>query len=236
MSARRDNRRSWWAIVSYESREVIIAGLLAAHVSCAIGPVHDRDLWGPEDVFAWIRSRPKGASIILVDGTRVDKDKLTIAQVGHAVLADIPKEGHKDVPQLLEPKKAHTHILFRYPHPVALDAVLDSLKGYLPATSYAEPVGSPVAYYRYLTHMDTPAKTQYSSDDIICIGDVTSALGEREDDSYAASKRIVSYIMQQEQAHRHLSFKDLVFYYMNSCDDSAIKEIRSHGYYYRQLL
>lgn len=236
MSARRDSRRSWWAIVSYESREVIMAGLLAAHVSCAIGPVHDRDLWGPEDVFAWIRSRPKGTSIVLADDTRVDKDGLTIAQVGHAVFADVPKEGHIDVPQLLEPKKAHTHILLRYPHPVALDAVLDSLKGYLPATSYAEPVGSPVAYYRYLTHMDTPSKTQYSADDIICIGDVTSALGEREDDAFAASKRIMEYVLVQSQVHRTITFKDLVLHYVQECDDSAVREIRAHGYYYRQLI
>lgn len=236
MSARRDNRRSWWAIVSYEPREVIIAGLLAAHVSCAVGPVHDKDLWGPEDLYAWIRNRPKGTSVLLADDTRVDKDMLTIAQVGCAIAADIPKEGLRDVPELLSPKKAHTHILLRYSHPVALDAVLDSLKGYVPNIAYAEPVGSPVAYYRYLTHMDTPAKAQYSSDDIVCIGDVTSALGEREDDSFAASKRIMAYVLEQTQAHRIITFKDLVLHYVQECDDSAVKEIRGHGYYYRQLL
>ena len=236
MAARKDGRRSWWAIVSYASRDVLMAGLLAAHVSCAIGPVHDQDLWGPEDLYAWIRGRPKGTSVILADDTRVNKDRLTIAQVGCAVSVDVPRDGLKDVPELLSTKKPHIHVLLRYPHPVALDAVLESLQGYLPGVSYAEPVSSPVAYYRYLTHQDTPSKVQYSSDDIICIGDVTSSLGEREDDSYAASKRIVSYIMQQEQAHRHLSFRDLIFYYMQSCDDSAVKEIRGHGYYYRQLL
>ena len=120
MSVRRDNRRSWWAIVSYESREVIMAGLLAAHVSCAIGPVHDKDLWGPDDVYSWIRNRPKGTSIILADDTRVDKDSLTIAQVGFAIAADIPKVGLKDVPELLSEKKAHTHILLRYTHPVKI--------------------------------------------------------------------------------------------------------------------
>lgn len=236
MPARRDNRRSWWAMVSYEPREVIMAGLLAAHVSCAIGPVHDLDLWGPDDLYAWIRNRPNGTSVLLADDTRVDKDKLTIAQVGRAVSVDIPKEGFRDVPELLSPKKAHTHILLRYPHPIALDAVLDSLQGYIPGVAYAEPVGSPVAYYRYLTHMDTPAKARYSADDIVCIGDVTSALGEREDDSYSASKRVVGYIMEQASSHRQITFKQLIFHYMEECDDSAIKEIRGHGYYYRQLL
>lgn len=236
MSGRRDNRRSWWAIVSYESREVIMAGLLAAHVSCAIGPVHDKDLWGPDDLYAWIRSRPKGTSVLLADDTRVDKDRLTIAQVGHAVSVDIPREGIRDVPELLSTKKAHTHILLRYPHPILLEAVLESLTGYLARVGYAEPVASPVAYYRYLTHLDTPSKAQYSADDIICIGDVTSALGEREDDAYAASKRIVGYIMEQVNAHRQITFKQLIFHYMEECDDSAIKEIRGHGYYYRQLL
>lgn len=213
-----------------------MAGLLAAHVSCAIGPVHNQDLWGPEDLYAWIRGRPKGTSVLLADGSRVDRDRLTIAQVGCAVSVDVPRDGLMDVPELLSVKKPHIHVLLRYPHPVALDAVLESLQGYLPAVSYAEPVSSPVAYYRYLTHRDTPAKVQYSSDDIVCIGDVTSSLGEREDDSYAASKRIVSYIMEQERAHRRISFRDLIFYYMESCDDSANKEIRAHGYYYRQLL
>lgn len=236
MPARRDNRRSWWAIVSYESRDVIMAGLLAAHVSCAIGPVHDRDLWGPEDVYSWIRSRPSGTSIILADGTRVDKDRLTIAQVGHAVKADVPEKGEVDVPELLSAKKAHTHILLRYPHPILLDAVLASLSGYMAGVGYAEPVASPVAYYRYLTHQDTPAKAQYSADDIICIGDVTAALGEREDDAYAASKRIVGYIMEQANSYRQITFKQLIFHYMQECDDSAIREIRGHGYYYRQLL
>ena len=236
MSSRRDNRRSWWAIVSYQSRDVIMAGLLAAHVSCAIGPVHDKDLWAPEDVYAWLRSRPKGTSVILADGTRLDKDRLTIAQVGHALRVDIPTKGECDVPELLSVKKAHTHILLRYPHPVLLDAVLDSLSGYLVGVSYAEPVASPVAYYRYLTHLDTPSKVRYSAEDIICIGDVTSALGEREDDSYAASKRIVGYIMEQVSSHRQITFKQLIFHYMEECDDSAIKEIRAHGYYYRQLL
>ena len=236
MPARRDNRRSWWAIVSYQSRDVILAGLLAAHVSCAIGPVHDRDLWGPDDLYAWIRSRPKGSSVLLADDTRVDKDHLTIAQVGHAVSVDIPREGTKDVPELLSAKKAHTHILLRYPHPILLDAVLESLAGYLAGVGYAEPVASPVAYYRYLTHQDTPAKAQYSAEDIICIGDVTSALGEREDDAFAASKRIMEYILQQTQAHRTITFKDLVLHYVQECDDSAVKEIRGHGYYYRQMI
>ena len=236
MPARRDNRRSWWAIVSYQARDVIMAGLLAAHVSCAIGPLHDKDLWGPDDLYAWVRSRPKGSTVLLADDTRVDKDRLTIAQVGHAVSVDIPREGTKDVPELLSAKKAHTHILLRYPHPILLEAVLDSLTGYLAGVGYAEPVASPVAYYRYLTHLDTPSKAQYSAEDIICIGDVSSALGEREDDSYSASKRIVSYIMEQVNSHRQITFKQLIFHYMDECDDSAIKEIRGHGYYYRQLL
>lgn len=213
-----------------------MAGLLAAHVSCAIGPLHDQDLWGPDDVYAWLRSRPKGTSVVLADDTRVDKDKLTIAQVGHAVKVDIPTKGECGVPELLSVKKAHTHILLRYPHPIALDAVLESLEGYLACVGYSEPVASPVAYYRYLTHQDTPSKAQYSSDDIICIGDVTAALGEREDDSYSASKRIVGYIMEQVNSHRQITFKQLIFHYMEECDDSAIKEIRGHGYYYRQLL
>lgn len=236
MSVRRDSARSWWAIVSYLTRDVLIAGLLAAHVSCAVSPTHDKDVWGPEDVYAWIRSRPKGTSVLLADGLRLDRAKLTIAQVGHAVSVDIPGDGLKDVPELLSPKKAHVHVLLRYPHPILLDTVLATLQGYVDGVSYAEPVGSPVAYYRYLTHRDTPAKYQYSSDDIVCIGDVTASLGEREDDAYAASKRIVAYIMDQAQSHRHLTFKDLIFHYMQDCDDSAIKEIRGHGYYYRQLL
>ena len=213
-----------------------MAGLMAAHVSCAIGPVHDRDFWGPEDVYSWIRSRPRGTSIILADDTRVDKDRLTIAQVGHAVKADVPMKGEVDVPELLSTKKAHTHILLRYPHPILLEAVLDSLKGYLGGVGYAEPVGSPVAYFRYLTHLDTPAKAQYSAEDIICIGDVTSALGERKDDAFAASKRIMEYVLEQTRAHRTITFKELVLHYVQECDDSAVKEIRGHGYYYRQML
>lgn len=226
-------RRAYWAFVSYQPRDVILAGMMAAHVSCAIGPVHDKDLWGPDDLYNRIRSAPKGTTCVMADQSRLPVVKLDIAKVGQVLALDTPNEGLRYLPQLLDPKKAHTHVLLHYSRGVVAEGALDSLDGYLDV-SYVEPVNSPVAYYRYLTHADSPDKAQYNSVDIIHIGDITSALGDNSSDSWETAMSLMDYICSLPASER--TFRGVVDYMCAQGRWADVKELRAHPYYYRMIL
>lgn len=226
-------RRAYWAFVSYQSRQVILAGMMAAHVSCAIGPVHDKDVWGPDDLYNLVRSAPKGTSCVMADQSSIPAGKLDIANIGHVVALDIPNEGLKDLPQLLDTKKPHTHILLHYPRGVVADGALESLDGYLDV-SYVEPVNSPAAYYRYLTHADSPDKAQYDSADVIHIGDITSSLGDLPSDSWDTARSLMEYICSLPIPER--TFRGVVDYMCAQGKWEEVRELRAHPYYYKMLL
>lgn len=226
-------RRAYWAYVSYQPRDVILAGMMAAHVSCAIGPVHDSDVWGPDDLYNRFRSAPKVAACVMVDQSRIPVSKLRLEQVGHVVALHVPGEGLSDVPHLLDVKKAHVHVLMHYLSAVTAEGALDSLDGYLDV-SYVEPVGSACAYYRYLTHADNPEKAQYNPQDIIHLGDITSSLGDLPDDSWDVARHLMEFICSIPLPDR--SFRAVV---QSLCEQSRweeVKELRAHAYYYKQLL
>lgn len=226
-------RRAYWAYVSYQPREVILAGMMSAHVSCAIGPVHGSDVWGPDDLFNRFRSAPKGSACVMADQSRIPAAKLKIAQVGHVVALDVPSKGLQDVPQLLDSKKAHTHVLMHYPSAVTAQGALEALDGYLDI-SYVEPVGSPCAYYRYLTHADNPDKAQYDANNIIHLGDITSSLGDLPDESWDVVRELMEYICILPESDR--TFRKVVDYMCSEGRWEEVKELRSHPYYYKQLL
>lgn len=229
----RQQKRSYWAMVSYQPREVILAGMMAAHVSCAISPVHDRDVWSPDDLYNRVRSAPKGSSVIMLDESRVPASALKIAQVGEVVALDVPGQGLHNLPQLLDKKKAHTHVLLHYSSACLAEGVLEALRGYL-QVSYVEPVGSPSAYYRYLSHQDSPDKAQYDPADIIHIGDISSSLGDTPADSWLTARSLMEYICSLPQADR--SFRFVVDYMCAEKRWEEVKELRAHPYYYKQLL
>lgn len=229
----RQTKRSYWAFVSYQPRDVILAGMVAAHVSCAIGPLHDSDVWGPEDLYNRIRSAPKGSSVIMAGDIRVPCERLKIEQVGSTVALDVPGQCLKVLPELLSLKKAHTHVLVHYPSACLADNALGSLRGYLDV-SYVEPVGSPAAYYRYLSHQDNPDKAQYNSAEIIHIGDISSSLGELASDSWVASRSLMEYICALPQSDR--TMRKVVDYMCSQGRWEEVKEIRAHAYFYKSLL
>lgn len=229
----KQQKRSYWAFVSYQPREVILAGMIGSHVSCAISPLHDKDVWGPSDLYNRIRSASKGSSVIMAEDVRVPVDRFKIEQVGSAVALDIPNEGLKELPELLSQKKAHTHVLLHYSAACLAENALESLKGYLDV-SYVEPVGSPSAYYRYLDHRDCPDKAQYDSSEIIHIGDVSSALGDTATDSWEISRQLMEYICSLPTPER--TFRGVVDYMCSQGRWEEVKELRAHPYYYRQLL
>lgn len=229
----RQIKRSYWAFVSYQPREVILAGMIGAHVSCAISPVHDRDVWGPSDLYNRIRSAPKGSSVVMAEDIRVPAERVKIEQVGSAVALDVPNEGLKELPELLSEKKAHTHVLLHYLAACLADNALESLKGYLDV-SYVEPVGSPSAYYRYLYHADNPDKAQYDSTEVIHIGDISSALGELASDSWEASRSLMEYICSLPESDR--TFRRVVEYMCSEGRWEEAKELRAHPFFYKSLL
>lgn len=226
-------RRCYWAYVSYQPRDVILAGMMAAHVSCAIGPLHDSDVWAPDDLYNRLRSAPKGAACVMADQSRIPVLKLKLEHVGHVVALDVPDKGLQEVPQLLDVKKAHTHVLMHYPSAVTAQGALDALDGYMDV-SYVEPVGSPCAYYRYLTHADNPAKAQYDVRDIIHLGDITSSLGDLPDESWDVVRHLMEYICSLPMTDR--SFRRVVQYMCEQGRWEVVKELRAHAYYYKQLL
>lgn len=229
----RQIKRSYWAFVSYQPREVILSGMVAAHVSCAISPVHDSDVWGPEDLYNRVRSAPKGSSVIMAGDVRIPCGRVKIEQIGSAIALDIPNEGLKELPELLSTKKAHTHVLLHYPSACLSDTALESLRGYLDV-SYVEPVGSPAAYYRYLAHQDNPDKAQYDSAEIIHIGDISASLGELASDSWEASRSLMEYICSLPQSDR--CFASVVDYMCAEGKWEEVKEMRAHAYFYKSLL
>lgn len=226
-------KRSYWAFVSYQPREVILAGMIAAHVSCAISPVHDRDVWGPSDLYNRIRSAPKGSSVIMAEDIRVPCERVKIESVGSAMALDVPGQGLRDLPELLSIKKPHTHVLLHYPSACLSETALESLKGYLDV-SYIEPVGSPSSYYRYLDHRDNSDKAQYDSSEIIHIGDISSSLGDTATDSWEVSRQLMEYICSLPVYER--SFRAVVDYMCSEGRWEEVKELRAHPYYYKQLL
>lgn len=229
----RQIKRSYWAFVSYQPREAILAGMISAHVSCAMSPLHDKDVWGPSDLYNRIRSAPKGASVIMAGDIRIPCEGLKIEQVGSAVALDVPGQGLKELPELLSTKKAHTHVLLHYPAACLADNALQSLKGYLDV-SYVEPVGSPSAYYRYLDHRDNPDKARYDSSEIIHIGDISSALGDTASDSWETSRRLMEYICTLPESDR--TIRKVVDCMCAQGRWEEVKEIRAHPYYYKMLL
>lgn len=229
----RQIKRSYWAFVSYQPREVILAGMVAAHVSCAISPLHDSDVWGPEDLYNRVRSAPKGSSVIMAGDVRIPCDRVKIEQIGSVIALDIPNEGLKELPGLLSTKKAHTHVLLHYPSACLSDTALESLRGYLDV-SYVEPVGSPAAYYRYLSHQDNPDKAQYDSDEVIHIGDISASLGELASDSWEASRSLMDYICSLPKSDR--CFAAVVDYMCAEGRWEEVKEMRAHAFFYRSLL
>ena len=231
----KQQKRTYWAFVSYQPRHVILAGMIGAHVSCAISPLHDRDVWGPSDLYNRIRSAPKGTLVVMAgdDQLHVPIERIKIESVGSAVALDIPKQGLKPLPELLSIKKPHTHVLLHYPAACLAENALDSLKGYLDV-SYVEPVGSPSAYYRYLDHRDNPDKAQYDSSEIIHIGDISSALGDTATDSWEVSRQLMEYICTLPESDR--TVRKVVDYMCAQGRWEAVKEIRAHPYYYKMLL
>lgn len=231
----RQIKRSYWAFVSYQPRDVILAGMIAAHVSCAISPLHDRDIWGPSDLYNRIRSAPKGSSVVMAgdDQLHVPVGQLRIESVGSAIALDIPKQGLRPLPELLSIKKPHTHVLLHYPSACLADSALESLKGYLDV-SYVEPVGSPAAYYRYLNHRDNLDKAQYDVSEIIHIGDISSVLGDTASDSWETSRQLMEYICTLPESDR--VFRKVVNYMCSEGRWEEVKELRAHPFYYKQLL
>lgn len=229
----RQIKRSYWAFVSYQPRDVILAGMVAAHVSCAISPLHDSDVWGPEDLYNRLRSAPKGSSVIMAGDIRVPCDRFKIEQVGSAVALHVPGQGLKELPELLSVKKAHTHVLLHYPSACLSETALESLRGYLDVF-YVEPVGSPAAYYRYLSHQDNPDKAQYDPDEVIHIGDISSSFGELASDSWEASRSLMEYICTLPKSDR--CFASVVDYMCSQGRWEEVKEMRAHAYFYKSLL
>lgn len=229
----RQIKRSYWAFVTYQSRDVVLAGMVAAHVSCAISPVHDSDVWGPEDLYNRVKSAPKGSSVIMAGDVRISCDRLKIEQIGSVIALDVPGQGLKELPELLSVKKAHTHVLLHYPSACLSETALESLKGYLDV-SYVEPVGSPAAYYRYLSHQDNPDKAQYDSTEVIHIGDISSSLGELASDSWEASRSLMEYICSLPKSDR--CFSAVVDYMCAEGRWEEVKEMRAHAYFYKSLL
>lgn len=229
----RQTKRSYWAFVSYQPRDVILAGMIGAHVSCAISPVHDRDVWGPSDLYNRVRSAPKGSSVIMAEDIRVPCERVKIESVGSFIALDIPNEGLMELPELLSEKKAHTHVLLHYPSACLAENALESLKGYLDV-SYVEPVGSPSAYYRYLYHADNPDKVQYDPAEVIHIGDISSSLGELASDSWEVSRQLMEYICSLSESDR--TFRKVVDYMCSEGRWEEVKELRAHPYYYKMLL
>lgn len=74
----------------------------------------------------------------------------------------------KDMTEIGEPKKPHTHVLICFDGPTTYNTMQDHAKRVGAANDVVQPVGSVRGIVRYFCHKDNPDKYQYAEDIIQC--------------------------------------------------------------------
>lgn len=145
------------------------------HFRAVISPLHDKDMWTPRDVRAWAKSQARQHDCpepdltedtwTWYDFTDVHRVDLQTAgalgpRVGAAVVVRVPKPG--------DLKKPHRHILMKFDYSMTFETLRDKLSEV--GVAYFENVESETGYLRYLCHLDSPDKHQYSVNDVMAVG------------------------------------------------------------------
>lgn len=123
-----------------------------------------------------------------------------------------------------ETKKPHYHVIISFKNARSIDSIKKELE-----LKHVETCNF-YAYTRYLIHLDSPKKHQYSKDEITTNMPtrIDSALKREYNSKEQDSRILIDYIFSRN----FTTFKDLVEYAMqNDC----LQELQKKSYFYNQL-
>ncbi len=126
-----------------------------------------------------------------------------------------------------EKKKPHYHIILAFKNARTIDSIKKELQiDYVMTCNF-------YAYTRYLIHLGTPQKYQYSSNDIITNISlrIENAL-KRDYDSQEQDARILLDYIFKKSNEGFLSFRMLTEY---ALENGCLKELQKRSYFYNQF-
>lgn len=127
--------------------------LQALQMECCISPLHDRDMYTPEDVRAWLKRNP---------------------DVYDPETGDIAPENVDRVPKVGDPKKSHIHLMLRSKGARTgkwWSSVFEEFGLTIRENSWAV-VGNVDSTIRYMAHLDNHEKAQYDALDVLGFGGI----------------------------------------------------------------
>ena len=118
----------------------LLAYLDSLHVRCAVSPIHDRDTFTADDVWAWCERH-------------IDPET-----------GDLDVKYLDSAPYVGKPKKAHVHIMFMMRRQYTAEEMSLMMAGllWIRPTMWDKCI-DPVGMLRYFAHLDSPEKAQYPS-------------------------------------------------------------------------
>jgi hypothetical protein len=148
--------------------------------------------------------------------------------LSEAVIPSLVSPIHdKDVKDDGTPAKPHYHVILFFEKPVRYQQVLNQMRigcGFESLT-YLQPVANIRAMMRYLTHLDTPWKAQYSPDDVLQICGAEYVIAEE-----TASEIVINTILNENVTTYTLLLSKLVH------NPSARKWVLSNANIVKNLL
>lgn len=178
------------AYTERRSRADIVHWLESQHVSAAVSPLHDSDVWTKEDVELWTPW-----------GIKTERDR--------------PKVGDK--------KKPHIHIIVTFSGQKTFEQLQQMFMPIADSVGSIQPCKDIKVYTRYLCHLDSPQKAQYSIFEVTPIGGFNLAplTWVSPFDEYRSVDDMHQFIIQNDVQ----SFDVLVDMALNSGDVTLIATV-----------
>lgn len=176
------------------------------HLQAVVSPIHDKDVFSPEDVLDWCaRHRDPETGDVDVKYCDYVRDPVT----GEA-LKD-PKTGRplSNAPYVGKPKKEHCHIGILLTNQLDAYELTELLRDcvYIRPSMWAK-MWDYRSFVRYLAHLDSPEKAMYSPFDIVGFGGVD--LSPLIKDDAAAKLATFGEVLQIVQEKKIKYFHQLV--------------------------
>lgn len=196
-----DKARNVTAVIYQEdlpSYGALLEHLDSLHIPCAVSPLHDRDTYTEKDVAKYVNSY-------------TDKDTGKVAE--EAIKAGLPSVGQN--------KKAHYHVLLRYPGPVDAQRCTDDFAELVAIRPAAwQKVGNVDSMLRYFAHLDSPEKTRYSALEVKGFGgiDLSALLRTSKVSNISVLLDVMDYMISHDIRH----YNRLVRWALSTADMDTI--------------
>ena len=140
-----------------------------------------------------------------------------------------------DIDEFGELKKPHFHVLFKTNNTVARDYVLKTFVMTMGGVG-TEKVHNSKGMLRYLCHLDNPEKTQYSTNDVLCV--CTTGYGEYDDliSINIDKTNIGAVVMDYICTIGCYSFAELMFFFRKQHLIDELNYCMGHAYAVCQIL